>query len=56
MYNADVLDLYGRVGFGTPVVVMQVAVAVARCRGPGRGTPRGEAQIRDPGGRKHLIG
>ena len=23
MYNADVLDLYGRVGFGTPVVVTQ---------------------------------
>jgi hypothetical protein len=21
MYNADILDLYGRVGFGTPVVV-----------------------------------
>jgi lipoprotein-anchoring transpeptidase ErfK/SrfK len=21
MYNADILDLYGRIGFGTPVVV-----------------------------------
>ena len=21
MYNADILDLYGRVGFGTPVIV-----------------------------------
>jgi lipoprotein-anchoring transpeptidase ErfK/SrfK len=23
MYNADILDLYGRIGFGTPVVVIR---------------------------------